>query len=200
MKLAKAINISYNNSKMAWESIGAKVPKHALWNPPPPRLLKVNLDAAVTTNNVTLSAVCRNRIGEILSLWSHTTDPGDPLWAEAKAALFAVDKMIEEAFSYFVLEGDALNVINPLVCSLILPHWSVKYFIVVIRFKLSSDSFWSVRHFVRDSNSLAHNIVCWVSASQFQGRIPISLVPPSLLGKDGEGDGHSSSDFRVCFL
>ena len=38
------------------------------------------------------------------------------LWAEAKTALFAVERMIEEGLSCFVNEGDALNIVDNIVC------------------------------------------------------------------------------------
>ena len=44
---------------------------------------------------LTLATICLNHVGGILSLWSITSNLCDPQWAEAKAALLCVDKMIE---------------------------------------------------------------------------------------------------------
>lgn len=53
-------------------------------------------------------------------------DSGDFFWVEAEAELFAMENMVASGFSdFFLLECDALNVINPIDCSLVVPHWSI---------------------------------------------------------------------------
>ena len=47
-------------------------------------------------------------------------------------------RKIEVNFSSFILEGGTLNVINPIACSLILPHWSIASIIADIHTLLSS--------------------------------------------------------------
>lgn len=66
--LAKQVNNSYNKHKLAWEA--AKVSKSQLvsWDAPPLGLVKVNFDAAVRTNVVTLAAGCRNHKAQILHI------------------------------------------------------------------------------------------------------------------------------------
>lgn len=74
-----------------------------------------------------------------LVTYKYTTDLGDPYWAKAKASFLAVERML--CLSCFFLEGDALNIINPLACSLVLPHWFVTDILADIRYKLSYISF-----------------------------------------------------------
>jgi hypothetical protein len=61
--------------------------------------------------------------------------------------------------SNFNLEVDALNVINLISYYLVIPHWSSSSILVDISFALSSVSFWSANHFVREANYLAHKLV-----------------------------------------
>jgi hypothetical protein len=48
----------------------------------------------------------------VLSIWVKSFDPSDSLWIETKAVSFVVENMMASGFSDFLLEGDALNVIN----------------------------------------------------------------------------------------
>ena len=50
----------------------------------------------------------------------------EPLLGEAKAAWLAIKKAADEGFMRIILEGDALNVIEPLKNKAIVSHWRIK--------------------------------------------------------------------------
>ena len=77
------------------------------------------------------------------------------------------------------MEGNALNVINPVAFALSLPRWYQWYVASTIVFVL----FWSVNHVLREANSLAHDIAHGEGFSS----------PRSPLFLDGEVDGLSFS-------
>ena len=56
--------------------------------------------------------VCRDSNGSIVAAESHEECPGDPLWAESKAALLAASLARKEGFDRVMLEGDAQSVIK----------------------------------------------------------------------------------------
>ena len=82
--------------------------------PPSPGWHKINFDAAVRPNNVYLAAICRNHMGRITHAWVSVDSHGDSLWAEAKAALFAVSSALATGLDSIIFKGGALQVINSL--------------------------------------------------------------------------------------
>ena len=51
--------------------------------------------------------VCRDSSGSIVAAESQEECPGEPLWAESKAAFLAASLACKEGFDRVVLEGDA---------------------------------------------------------------------------------------------
>ena len=69
-----------------------------------------------------LAVVCRDSNGSIVAAESHEECPGDPLWAESKAALLAASLARKEGFDRVVLEGDAQSVIKAILNPSTSPH------------------------------------------------------------------------------
>jgi hypothetical protein len=90
--LAQEIHKTFLFHKQAWEFSTQHpiLPTHNPWSPSPPGWHKINFDTAVRLNNVFLAVICRNHLGKITHAWIHVDVHGDPLWAKAKAGLFAV--------------------------------------------------------------------------------------------------------------
>jgi hypothetical protein len=76
-----------------------------------------------------------------------------------------VGKMLEEGFSCFALEGDALNIINPLDCSLVLPYCYVTDIIGYIRFKLSFVIFWLFKFLLNSASKIRINHNLYVNVA-----------------------------------
>ena len=49
----------------------------------------------------------------------------DPLCSEAKMALLAINGALFASMDYIIIEGDTLNVIDPIQNSTIAPHWTI---------------------------------------------------------------------------
>ncbi len=56
--------------------------------------------------------VVRDEEGAILKAWAQEDVSGSPLWAEAKAALFAVLSVKQLGFKKLILEGDSLIILK----------------------------------------------------------------------------------------
>lgn len=82
------------------------------------------------------------------------------------------------AGSSIVLEADALNVLNQISCSIILPHWSIALIIDDLFLALQSSFFffWSAAHVLRLVDSLAMGLPAGISCNQM-GSIPHLLHP-----------------------
>ena len=68
----------------------------------------------------------RDDSGKLLLAWAEQLDPGNSLLGEAKAAWCAIKCAAMEGYRNIILEGDALNVIDPLKNVDYVPHWSIK--------------------------------------------------------------------------
>ena len=110
-QIANNIRQIYYSHCQAWEYQVFDRGKSLSWRPPNPPSIKINFDAAVGVECVGLSVVCRDHRARVLFIWTVVHDLIDPLLAEAKTALLAVNKAFEAGFQSIVLEGDSLLVI-----------------------------------------------------------------------------------------
>lgn len=84
--------------------------------------MKLNFDAAIGDEKTSIALVCRDDKGVLLTAWAEQIDPGSPILGDAKAALCAIRKAIQEDYKKVIVEGDAWNVIEPLINSAQQPH------------------------------------------------------------------------------
>ena len=63
--------------------------------------------------------------GKLLLALAKQLDPGNSLLGEAKATWCAIKCAAMEGYRNIILEGDALNVIDPLKNVDYVPHWSI---------------------------------------------------------------------------
>ena len=89
IKLSIQINKVFIQHKQAWQSILGEKENSPSWKPPPLGWIKCNFDAAVKPDKVVLAVVCGDSNGSIVAAESQEECPGEPLWAESKAALLA---------------------------------------------------------------------------------------------------------------
>jgi len=76
--------------KQAWQLNLEKKENSSSWKPPPPPPLgwiKYNFDSAVKPDKVVLAVVYRDSNGSIIAAQTQEECPGEPIWAESKAAL-----------------------------------------------------------------------------------------------------------------
>ena len=107
IKLSIQINKVFIQHKQAWQSILGEKENSPSWKPPPLGWIKCNFDAAVKPDKVVLAVVCRDSNESIVAADCQEECPGEPLWAESKAALLAASLARKEGFARVVLEGDA---------------------------------------------------------------------------------------------
>ena len=77
--------------------------------PPPPGLIKFNVDAVITNNASWIAVVARDENGNLLGLWAKDLEPCDPLIVEASSILRAIQ--LDQAVNYqdIVIEGEMLK-------------------------------------------------------------------------------------------
>nr|XP_023888299.1 uncharacterized protein LOC112000408 [Quercus suber] len=158
IKLSLQINKVFIQHKQAWQSILGEKENPPSWKPPPLGWIKCNFDAVVKLDKVVLVVVCRDSNGSIVAVESQEECPGEPLWAESKAALLAATLARREGFARVVLEGDAQSVIKAILKPSTTPHWSIKAIIEDIRTTLNSFVCWNASFVFRDSNVVAHSL------------------------------------------
>ena len=83
-----------------------------LWNLPQPNIIKLNVDAAVNINGVTITVVARNSVGHILFGLAKRIQSNDPCYAEAVALSWALEIAILESFTDIIVEGNVKVCIN----------------------------------------------------------------------------------------
>ena len=76
----------------------ANTQSSALWRPPDPGFIKVNVDASVSSLGSVLSAVARFDSRQVVRAWTKPSIFTDPLVAEAYACLWGLQLALEEKF------------------------------------------------------------------------------------------------------
>ena len=185
IKLSIQINKVFIQHKQAWQSIIGEKENSPSWKPPPLGWIKFNFDAAVKLDKVVLAMVCRDNSGSIVAAESQEECPGEPLWAESKAALLVASLARREGFDRVVLEGDAQLVIKAILNPSTTPHWSINAIIEDIRLILNSFVCWNASFVFRDSNSVAHSLAQWAYFCNSFGSPPLSVVSEFLEGGIG---------------
>ncbi|KAK9988077.1 hypothetical protein SO802_028316 [Lithocarpus litseifolius] len=120
------------------------------------------------------------------------------LLGEAKAAWLAIKKAAEEGFKRIILEGDALNVIEPLKNKAVVSHWRIKAVLEDILFPVKSFDNVSFSFICRDGNVTAHLLAQWAALLNWSGPVPISSLSP-MLAKALVRDGHRHSLDCISF-
>ena len=74
----------------------------------------MNFDAVIREGKSLVAMVARDQRGNLVAAWTEQLDQTESLLEEAKVAWLAIKKAADEGFKRTILEGDALNVIEPL--------------------------------------------------------------------------------------
>ena len=112
-----------------------------------------------------------------------------------------MESLLAGGYTDIMLEGDAINVINTIDCSLVVPHWSIVSITGDIRESLNSVRFWFASHVVKGANYLVHNLACWISCGLFERRISISsMSSPIFQSLQGDEDNFPPLCGCICFL
>ena len=191
MELSRQILRSYEEHKQAWKDNLHNPIRKAIWKPPPYGWVKLNFDLAVREEKTSLAIVGRDDKGDLMFAWAKQIEPGSPLMGEAKAALCAIKRAIENGFSKIIVEGDAWNVIDPLSNTGMTSHWSIAEVITnILDFvKCFDDISFSV---YREGHVSAHLLAKWVAFVNWVGPVPISKVS-LLVSETVERDGFRPS-------
>ena len=99
----------------------------------------------------------KDDLGKLLLAWTEQLDPRNSLIGEAKVAWCAIKCVVMEGYRNIILEGDAINVINPLKNVDSVPHWSIKSISDdILYLSKSSVNVFFFSFVNRESNVLAH--------------------------------------------
>ena len=126
-------------------------------------------------------------------------DQTEPLSGEAKATWLAIKKVADEGFKRIILEGDALNVIEPLKNKAAISHWRIKVVLDDILFLFKSFNNVSFSFICREGNVTAHLLAQWATLLNWSGPVPISNLSP-MLAKVLDRDGHRPSLDCIYFV
>uniref|UniRef100_A0A2N9I1Q5 Uncharacterized protein n=1 Tax=Fagus sylvatica TaxID=28930 RepID=A0A2N9I1Q5_FAGSY len=86
LNIAREVNDSFVSHCKAWKEGSSRKSEIQLWCLPPMGWVKCNFDAAIRDPGNVIAMVCRT------NAWSELLQPGEPIWGEVRAALFALSK------------------------------------------------------------------------------------------------------------
>ena len=70
--------------------------------------------------------MARDQRGKLIGACTEQLEQSEPLLGEAKAAWLVIKKAADKGFKRIILEGDALNVIEPSRNKAVASHWRIK--------------------------------------------------------------------------
>ena len=192
LELSRQILRSYEEHKQAWKDNLHSLIRKAIWKCPPYGWVKLNFDVVVREEKTSLAIVGKDDKRDLLFAWAEQIEPGSPLVGEAKAALCAVKRAIENGFSKIIVEGDAWNVIDPLSNTGNGPHWSIVEVVTdILDFVKCFDAI--LFSFVyREGNVPTHLLAQWAAFVNWVRPVSISKVP-LLVSEVVERDGFRPS-------
>ena len=128
------------------------------WTSPPPSVLKINVDSALSkpSSSAAISVVIRDDVGRIVTaLCKHFHVPLGPLEVEAKAFEVGLQLAWDLGFQNVVLEGDSLVIVCAL-CGLSNPLASVDSLCLGMQLINSEFHLVNVSHVRRQGNKPTH--------------------------------------------
>ncbi len=77
------------------------------WSTSSPNVFKLNVDATISMNHLTLVVIAQNDKGEVLKAWAKQSDFCNPIQAETSAVIWALQLSAFESFMNIAIESDA---------------------------------------------------------------------------------------------
>jgi ribonuclease HI len=167
-------------------------PEKILWTKPPSGTVKLNVDAACSSDSSWLAVVARDDQGSILKGWTKVFCSCEAVVAEAKAILWAVQIAKSENFQSVIIEGDAKVCFDAINGDLEKCNWTIAFQcndMVVLSKKFESCTFCWIK---RDANFVAHSLAKFASCNKLIFSCNISSLPPPVW-KAWKGDGFTVS-------
>ena len=153
-------------------------PKKILWTKPPPSTVKLNVDAACSSNSSWLAVVARDDQGSILKGWTKVFRSCKAVVTKAKAILWAVQIEKSENFQSVIIKGDAKVCFDAINGDLEKCSWAIAFQcndMVVLSKKFESCTFCWIK---RDANFVAHSLAKFASCNKLTFSCNISSLPP----------------------
>ena len=85
--ISRSLNLRFNTSSSNTpQHLHQRLPpppnqSQYLWEPPPPRHIKINVDAAIVESHSTLAAIARDCRGTVIKIWAKTFRKSSPILA-----------------------------------------------------------------------------------------------------------------------
>ncbi|PON96908.1 Ribonuclease H-like domain containing protein [Trema orientale] len=96
------------------------------WQPPSSPCIKLTVDAAIREDYSTIAIIARDSNGSVLSIITQKFSEINPLVAEIKAILVALNHAIINNWTSIVVESDCMNAIKSFKGNDDDCHWEIK--------------------------------------------------------------------------
>uniref|UniRef100_A0A2N9GPM4 Reverse transcriptase domain-containing protein n=1 Tax=Fagus sylvatica TaxID=28930 RepID=A0A2N9GPM4_FAGSY len=182
LSMITALDNCIEEHSLAWSPHPSQTQaNHIVWEPPPPQVVKLNVDAALAANITTLAVTARDHCGNVLKAWAKPLNSNDSLEAEAAVILWAVELALSEKYCNIIVESDAQLCIDALTGPGDAVDWKIR--VLCSNTKLLALSFMSCS-FVwvrRDANHMAHSLAKAAPFLTLPFHYNQEALPPSVL-------------------
>ncbi|KAL3638072.1 hypothetical protein CASFOL_018085 [Castilleja foliolosa] len=170
-RISKDHWLSFSNSAQGLD----KAAKH--WIAPPPNWTKVNVDASFHDGIAFTGVVFRNCNGSIFFTAVHKHLCLDAFTAESLAMEDACKEADRLKITNAILESDCINAISFINVTTSNCFWSGAP--VIERIKSYKERWlnWNFKYISKISNGSAHALAHWGSFCNFEGPVPLNLIP-----------------------
>lgn len=148
------------------------------WLPPPPNVIKLNVDATFSGSVAKIAVVARDHNGSVLQAWLKQIASFDASCAEAVAIVWALEIASSLNFSCIYVESDAKLCVDAVLGKSVDCFWSFQTLCTNAQFLTLNFSFCKFMWVRREANSVAHKLAGFCPPHGLTFSCKMGTLPP----------------------